>query len=165
MLKFFSALGLSTVAVFALTAQTTTNVTPTDSTFLKQAILSGDKEIAAAKAEQNSSNQYVRYFAKRMIHDHSAANAQLEALAKKDNVPIPSMPPAPSAMPGQQYMTQQVAAHKKAIALFEGEAKNGNATDIKAVVGTLLPVLHMHLHMAEQFVNTGKITPMPEPTP
>jgi len=101
-------------------------MTPQDSRFLQQAIVAGDREILAARAEQRSRDRRVAFFARVMLRDHVAANGQLAALASERNVPYshrtvqetdqngkrigPSMSPnaAGPMLPARTYMAQQI---------------------------------------------------------
>jgi len=165
-----------------------------DQSFVQQAIKANDQEIDEAQAELKSTNDpSVRLFAQRMINDHTAANAQIAAVAKNFNMQYPSShivndqgggaqnqmnasqtlgspPPAAmkpdtaAAMSPRDYMQKEVQDHQQAIALFENEAKNGSP-QFKTLAGTMLPELRAHLAMAHQYTNTGRITPVETPTP
>src|SRR5688572_6618644 len=55
-----------------------------DRTFFEKAAKSGMKEVAVSKATQDRlMNPQVKQFARMMVSDHSNANAELMALAKK----------------------------------------------------------------------------------
>lgn len=157
-----------------------------DEQFVKQAIKSGDMEIDQAQAElkSNPGNPSVSLFAHTMIRDHSAANAQIAAVASNLNIPYPQShietatstsngtpPPAAmgadkaTAMPPRSYMQQEVADHQKAIALFESEVKNGGSQQLRTAAAQALPTLKAHLAMAQQYMNTGMVTPEVTPTP
>jgi putative membrane protein len=49
----------------------------------------------------------------------------------------------------KQYNSDQVAAHKDAVNLFERYAKGGDNADLKAWAGKTLPALQTHLKMAQ----------------
>lgn len=124
--------------------------------FLKKAIKAGEQEVADAKMHTSDSNASTRYFAKRMIHDHTKADNQLMELAHEDNVSVPSSMPAGPAMSGAQYMHMQVGAHEQAVALFEKEAREGTG-QTKVLAAQILPVLKQHLQMAQDFATMGRI--------
>lgn len=174
-------------------APQSTAPTAADQNFVNQAIKANDQEIDQARAELASSNDpSVRLFAQRMINDHSSANAQIAAVAKQLKLHYPSShivtdhgsgqnqlnapqnspgspPPAANqpnaaALPPRQYMQQEVKDHQQAIALFENEAKNGQP-QLRSLAADMLPELNAHLAMAQQYSNTGRITPVGTPTP
>ena len=49
----------------------------------------------------------------------------------------------------KQYDSDQVAAHKDAVNLFERYSKGGDNADLKAWAGKTLPALQAHLKMAQ----------------
>jgi predicted outer membrane protein len=121
-------------ALAQTSAPSGTMVSPADESFLKQAIIAGEQEVADAQTQLSNSNPYVKKFASRMITDHTKANQQLMTLARKDGV-----------------------AHEQAVALFQKEAQHGTGA-AKALAAQILPTLEQHLAMAQQFAKTGKIS-------
>src|SRR5579862_3092678 len=156
-----------------------------DQQFVTAAIKGGDKELDQAQAQLNgSSNPSVKLFAQTIIRDHTTANSQLAAIAKNLNLQYPqshietttssdamgtpapaAAKPNPSRMSDQTYMQQEVAAHQQTIALFENEVKNGGSQQLRTAAAQLLPILKAHLAMAEQYMNTGQVTPETPPAP
>jgi putative membrane protein len=133
-----------------------------DQQFVAQAIAGGEREIDQARAELSSTNDAsVKLFAQHMIDDHTSANGQIEAIAKSVGIsyPAPAKPKAAAPMPPRDYMQQTVQDHQKTIALFQDEAKNGGSDQLRTAAAQLLPTLRMHLSMAQQYTNTGRITP------
>src|SRR3546814_3043449 len=62
-----------------------------DAAFFQKAAMSGMTEIAAAKvAVAKSGNPEIKNFANKMIKDHSQADNELKALAKKKGVTLPT---------------------------------------------------------------------------
>src|ERR1700760_3779590 len=111
-----------------------------DQQFLDTAAASGMAEVDLGKlAQQQSKNHAVRAFASRMVKDHSAANARLMAVAKRENMtPAAGSPPDTSALAGQSgpdfdraYVANQVQAHQDAITAFEAEASGGQDAALK----------------------------------
>ena len=177
------------------TGSSATGPTAADQNFVTQAIKANDQEIDEARAElANTNDPSVRYFAQRMIDDHSTANAQIAALAKEFKMSYPashiatdqgngqnqlnaaqnqpgSPPPAATqpntaaAAPAREYMQKEVQDHQQAIALFENEAKSSQP-QFRSLAADMLPVLRAHLAMAQQYTNVGRITmPVGTPTP
>jgi putative membrane protein len=164
-------------------------VNATDQQFVMQAIKANDEEIDEARAELNSTTDAnVKMFAQRMINDHTAANAQIAAIARQYNIKYPeshiatengnsqehtgSPPPAAAnsasaatAMPPAQYMQKAVQDHQKAIALLEGEVNNGSLQQLRTVAANMLAEVRAHLAMAQQYTSTGRITPIQTPQP
>jgi len=139
-----------------------------DQQFVAQAIDGGNKEIAQAKAElHGTSNPNVRLFAQTMIEDHTAANAQIGAVARSIGMNVPPPPLSfalPAAMPDAAYMSDEIAEHQKTIELFEAEKINGTAP-MESCAAQILPMLYHHLAMAQQFERTGHVAPEPTPSP
>ncbi len=157
----------ASVAIAA--AQQGSAVGPGDQTFVNQAIRSGDQEIAQAQAElKGTTDPSVREFAQRIITDHTSANQQIGAMAKYLGLSTPPLVPAAPAdadMPAAAYMQQEVKDHDQAIALFKGEMANGGSSELRTAASTIVPVLETHLEMAQQYVATGRVTPLPSPAP
>lgn len=102
----------------------------------------------------------VRQFAQMMIKDHTKSTNDVKAAAKQAGV----TPPPPTLQPDQArmvaelrqargeardrlYITQQKAAHEKALALHQGYAQTGTAAPLKAVAAQTAPVVQHHLEM------------------
>ncbi len=102
----------------------------------------------------------VRQFAQMMIKDHTKSTNDVKAAAKQAGV----TPPPPTLKPDQArmvaelrqargeardrlYITQQKAAHQKALALHQGYAQTGTAAPLKAVAAQTAPVVQHHLEM------------------
>ena len=133
----------------------------TDREFVVQAVKANEQEIVTADTQRNVSNKPVRTFAQTVIRDHNQSLAQLETLAHQYNIKYPSpnmaIPPnAPlvSALPPKQYMQNEVIDHKKAIELYENEAKNGGNQALRSYAARTVPTLQKHLAMAQQYVAT-----------
>ncbi len=48
------------------------------------------------------------------------------------------------------FITDEIAAHRHAIAVFKHEAEHGQDADVKAYATKMIPVLEKHLHLAEE---------------
>jgi len=147
----------------------------TDAEFVDKAALGGKTEVQASQlALKQAKSADVRTFAKRMVADHSKANAQLTKLAARkgikpqaEQIKIAAMKlcqqaeqiadPDVEALRGKQGHDFDVAyvaaagpdAHRKTIALFESEARDGKDADLRAFAKSTLPTLKHHLSMAE----------------
>src|ERR1700759_2404039 len=130
-----------------------------DQTFFNQASQANLAEIAAGKLAENKGNPKVKSLGKQMVSDHTTAQNELVALAKKENITIPVSPDAEhqqaltdlNKLSGKSfdsaYMASQLADHKTAVALFSEEAVNGTDPGAKAFATKYLPKLKMHLQM------------------
>ena len=152
----------------ALSTTMGTAFAATSSDFVDNAAAGGIAEIETSRlALEKSSSADIKQFANMMITDHSKANDELAALAKKNDIEVPdtttlvkqakekllemrdeSFDPA--------YANNQVKAHEETIALFEKEAntvtddKTKGATELKAFAQKMLPSLKQHLEMAKK---------------
>lgn len=127
--------------------------------FLASAAAAGEFEIEAARlAVSKASDPEVKAFAETMLADHTKAQEEMLAAAKADKVEIakPSMDgdqagmlermrPAEGEAFDRLYVETQVAAHQRAIALFEGYQEGD--TQLHAFVRKALPVLKHHQEM------------------
>lgn len=133
-----------------------------DRHFITQASEDGHAEVALGKlAQQNGANKAVKDFGQRMVADHGKANQELAGIATKLGVTPPKQPGSKhkadmkkfSSLKGadfdREYAEHMVMDHEKAVALFEKEARNGDAAELKAFASKTLPVLQEHLKMAQ----------------
>jgi putative membrane protein len=131
-----------------------------DAEFVDKAAIGGKAEVQASQlALKQSKSADVRAFAKRMVADHSKANAQLNQIAARKGIK-PQVEqvtdPDVEALRGKQgkdFDSAYVAAagpeaHRKTIALFETEARDGKDVQLRVQQATL-PKLKHHLSMAE----------------
>jgi putative membrane protein len=133
----------------------------TDAEFVDKAALGGKTEVQASQlALKQAKSADVRTFAKRMVADHGKANAQLTKLAARKGIKPQAeqiADPDVEALRGKQGHDFDVAyvaaagpdAHRKTIALFESEAREGKDADLRAFAKSTLPTLKHHLSMAE----------------
>jgi putative membrane protein len=112
-------------------------------------------------AQTNASSDEVKKLGKTMYDDHTKANQQLTALAKKDNITIPTA----ISDKGQKtyddlakktgkdfdkaFTSLMVSDHKKVIDAFQKEATSGSNPDLKTWANGKLPTLQGHLQMSE----------------
>jgi putative membrane protein len=134
-----------------------------DQQFLKKLAMGNEAEIELGQlAQDKASNQAVKDFGKRMVDDHTKAKDQMQQLASKENIDLPSKPAPKEAaekarlekLSGAQfdraYMRHMVMDHRKDV----NEVKNENVMtknqDVKQLTSQLLPTLQDHLQNAEQ---------------
>jgi putative membrane protein len=134
----------------------------TDQNFINMAAFSSNAEIDLARlALTQSGNDSIKMFAQTMITDHTMASGQLDSLASRYNVTLPTtLDSAHTALKDtltglsgtvfdSAYIKGQVNDHIAAIALFNNEVNTGNNADVKNFASSKLPVLQMHLQMAD----------------
>ncbi|MBK5355709.1 DUF4142 domain-containing protein [Pseudomonas sp. TH41] len=140
----------------------------TSNNFVDNAAAGGIAEIETSKlALEKSASADVKAFANMMITDHSKANDELAALAKKNDIKVPDDTTLVKQakekildMRGESfdaaYATNQVKAHEEAIELFKKEANTvtddrvAGATALKGFAQQMLPALEKHLDMAKK---------------
>jgi putative membrane protein len=133
-----------------------------DRDFVKGAAIGGMGEVEEAKlAVQHTQSDAVKNFAQQMITDHTKLNDDLQAIASRIGVTPPAaldkehaaMLQRAGKLSGSQfdkrYMQDQVSEHRKAISLFEKEAKSGQNPELKTFAANALPTLQRHLQMAQ----------------
>lgn len=140
-----------------------------DQNFLTTAAASGLLEVAAARAAASkASNPEVQTFAGTLLRDHTAANAELRALAARKNVNLPTeigagQTPTLEALTNasgpefdrQFLQTMGLSEHQSAISLFERAAREGKDADVRAYAEKTLPKLREHLATAHRLAGTG----------
>jgi putative membrane protein len=127
-----------------------------DHGFLMKAAKAGNKEIAVSEAVMDRlSSAPLKVFAQTMVTDHTAAGADLAALAASKNVQLPP----PDSTIGDDwskktgdidsaYIKEMVSDHEEAVKLFEKGSKSSDP-DIAAFAQKTLPTLQHHLMMAQ----------------
>ena len=126
-----------------------------DKAFIQDAAKDGMMEVEMGKmGQKQAKNAEVKKFATRMVTDHSKANTELKALAKKKGVTLDSASPTEHKMDDatfdKDYMDQMVKDHEKDVKEFEEEAKDGSDADVKAWANKTLPTLKKHLELAKE---------------
>jgi putative membrane protein len=133
---------------------TTAPLSDKDKNFIQAAAKGGMMEVEMGKmGQKQAKNADVKSFASRMVADHTKANTQLKALAKKKGVTLngaaPKMEKMNNATFDKDYMADMVKDHEKDVAEFEAEAKDGSDPDVKAWASKTLPTLKKHLELAK----------------
>ncbi|WP_122446424.1 DUF4142 domain-containing protein [Pseudomonas viridiflava] len=130
--------------------------------FVDNAAAKGIAEIEAGKlAQQKSASADVKTFAEHMIKEHTAANNELQEIAKKKNLKVTDtatlMDRAKKTLLDlrdesfdRSYANNQVMAHEQTIKLFKEEAENGKDPELKAFAKATLPTLEGHLEHAKK---------------
>jgi len=129
-----------------------------DMKFVQEAAMGGMMEVTLGRIAQTRGNsQQVKELGRMMVEDHSRANQELMALAKKKNWTTPA-----TLGPAMQEATERLARlkgdefdrayiqemekdHRKDIREFQTEAERGTDADLKSWAGGKVPVLQSHL--------------------
>jgi putative membrane protein len=148
-------IGLSAFSTFAA-------VSSADRDFAMKAASGGVAEVQAAQlAAQQATSPQIKQFAQRMITDHTAANSELQQIAKQANIDLPAQPTGKDAAEGQKlrgikgtafdqaYAQDELRDHKETVALFQKEATSGEDPALKAFAQKTLAILQQHLQLAE----------------
>lgn len=140
----------------------------TSNAFVDKAAAGGIAEIETSKlALEKSSSADIKAFATMMITDHSKANDELAAVAKKNDIKVPDSTTLVKQAKEKildmreesfdaAYANNQVKAHEETIELFKKEADTvtddrvTGATELKGFAQKMLPALQKHLDMAKQ---------------
>ena len=124
---------------------------------------SGQFEIESSQlALRTSSNDEIKKFAQKMIHDHTEADQKLTETLKKANLPGPEYGMDAEARDlfnqltvlqgtafDRAYVKDQIKGHEEAVELLEGYAKRGDNEALRQLASTLLPTIKEHLQLAE----------------
>jgi len=140
----------------------------TSNDFVDKAAAGGIAEVETSRlALEKSSSADIKAFANMMITDHSKANDELAALAKKHDIEVPDNTTLVKQAKEKildlrdesfdaAYANNQVKAHEDTLSLFKKEAntvtddKVKGATELKGFAQKMLPALEKHLDMAKK---------------
>jgi putative membrane protein len=136
---------------------------PLDDNFLIKAGSCDNAEIQLSKlADKRAGSADVKQFAAQLIRDHEKNYDKLAEVIKNRKVAIVSgfekstkddisrLEKLNGAAFDREFLNQMIAAHTKAIGIFENQVKNGQVADIKAYASETLPKLRDHLKRAEE---------------
>jgi putative membrane protein len=153
---------LLALGLVAATSYAKDDPNPKAKGFLPTAISAGIAEVKLGElAEKQSSNDDVKDFARTMIKDHTALNEKLMNLAKDAKLGVVQGLEKDQRMTMERlsklrggefdrdYMKSMVEDHKKAVALFENEAKTTTNETCKSVCESALPTIREHLKKAQ----------------
>jgi putative membrane protein len=101
-----------------------------------------------------------------MVEDHKKSSERLKSIAQGKNVPttldaehakvLEQLQRASGKEFNLQYVQTQLAAHQKAVTLFENYAANGDDLKLKEFAQQTTPSLREHLKMVEQIRNDAE---------
>ncbi len=129
-----------------------------DKAFAIKAAQAGIAEVKLGRlAVQKASDPDVKAFGQRMVDDHTKANAELESVARQENMTLPTIPAAKQqaafyrlnklsgAAFDKAYMEDMLKDHETDVKEFQKEARAGKDPKIKNFAAQILPVLQDHL--------------------
>ncbi len=141
----------------------TASVGDDEKDFTKDAAQGGLFEVkAGAIAERNAASQEVKDFGKMMVEDHTQLNQQLQELAAKKNVPLPSditnsqqddtakLSKEKGTEFDKDYISMMVKDHEKDIDAFKKAADKVKDQDYKNLITGAIPTLQKHLDAAKK---------------
>lgn len=164
--NFFSVTGLTLcgVMLFALQARSDEKDTLNtyDVKFVKKTAADGAAEVKlAGLAVKKAERADIKSFAEMLVTDHTKANDELKALAKKKGVQLSAEIDPAHAETFQklekysgtefdkEFISEMVSKHKDCVSSFESASKDARDGDLKVWVIKMLPTLKGHLDMAE----------------
>ncbi len=153
--------------------QTVTTTPPAaipSSEFLAAAYQDGLAEVRLSQlAETRAESEDVKEFARAMIEHHTLLNNEIQQLAQRKNITLPTDVSTEqaaevtrqSSLTGAEfdrnYLRQNVAVHGTDVADALRQAREGSDVDARSLAALALPVLKTHLAVAEDILN--KIDP------
>ena len=125
-----------------------------DKSFMKEAAMGGMMEVDMGKmAQQKGKSADVKKIGSTMVTDHTKANNELMAIAKKKGVDLSKEKPKSHSMKDdnfdKDYINMMVKDHEKDLAAFQAEAKDGTDADVKAFASKTSGVIKKHLDMVK----------------
>ena len=146
-------------------------MTSTTKGFVQAAAVSDMYEVEAGKiAQQRGQSAAVKDFGAKMVTAHTETTKKLKAalasthpdiappaqLDDRRQAMIDELRGAKDADFDGRYIAQQIDAHKEALILMKGYAKDGDTAAIKTLAAKTAPTVQMHLNMAEKIQNGMK---------
>jgi putative membrane protein len=165
---FALSAGLITAAAVASPALGTTarpatlTVSDQDRAFMAAAAQANIAELSISQNVEMKVAEPLNSVAARYVSDHTAALAALRQIAAGLGVSIPASPSSQQLAEANQIESQSghnlnvafarasVIAHEQAIVLFRLEVARGSNWKVKGYASAAMPVLNMHLTMAQQ---------------
>ena len=153
----------------ATTKSGSTALARADRRFAEKAMQGGMAEVEAGKmAMDKAQDAQVKAFAKKMVDDHSKANAELTKLASAKGITPPAavdgghkrkmdrMSSKSGADFDRAYMDDMVDDHQATVRDFRNAAKSAKDPEIKAFAASTLPALEQHLQEAKTLESAVK---------
>jgi putative membrane protein len=141
----------------------TARVKGKDTLFVRKAVIGGMTEVKSAEiAKDRASSAEVKSFAEQMIQDHEKANRELEKLAGRKQISVPTALDNEhqrsidelSSLSGdafdRAYVKQQKEGHQQMLQLMDDEAKNGSDPELKDFAAKTKTVVAEHQQRVEE---------------
>jgi putative membrane protein len=145
------------------TANSANTTSTSDNSFAQKAAQGDMAEVKLGElAEQKGTIPDVKNFGKRMVQDHSKNSQELQNVASRENVALPSQVNKTdqntydrlSKLSGEAfdraYARDMVKDHTHDVSEFQKEANDGRNAAIKNYAAQTVPVLQTHLDLAKQ---------------
>jgi putative membrane protein len=140
-----------------------------DAEFVKKAAIGGMHEVAAGKlAAAQGKSEAVKKFGQKMVDDHSKANDELKAAAKKANLDVPAKLDDEhqkhidhlKGLKGEEfdkaYIKHMIEDHEEDVAEFTRASKEAKDAGVKEFATKTLPVVQGHLDEVKKMDKGGK---------
>ena len=174
-----SAAALASPALGATARPADSAVSSQDRAFMAAAAQANIAELSISRTVELRVEQPLDAVAARYVSDHTKALAELQQLSAMINVPIPASPSSQQLAEASQIESQSgtnlavafarasVIAHEQAIALFQQEVADGSNWKIKDYASAAMPMLNMHLQLAEEAASElgVSVSKMPQGAP
>ncbi len=128
--------------------------------FVNEAAQGGMSEVQLGSlAIEHAGSDAVRHFGQMMVSDHSLANSELKALAKRKNMDLPAevsssqksisdkLAKLNGAEFDKEYVDTMVKDHEDDVKEFQSQADKSKDEDVKAYAAKTLPTLQKHLQL------------------
>lgn len=153
--RFYTAAVLIALPAYALSAQAPV---PASTYVMKAGASDLYEKTSSQLVLATTTNPKLKSFAQMMVTDHTKSTADVKAAATAAHVKV--APPKLDAVGAKNvaalraakgtardrlYVTQQKAAHEKALALQQGYAANGTVPGLKTVAAGIVPVVQTHI--------------------
>ena len=131
--------------------------TTSPESFMKEAAQGGNAEVEMGKlASTKATDPEIKKFGQMMATDHAAAGKDLEAVAKKKNVTLPTdlgthqatmdkLKGLSGADFDRYYVEQMVEDHESDLKAFQKQSQGSTDADVKAFAAKVVPVIQKHL--------------------
>jgi putative membrane protein len=163
---FGVVISLLVLSLAGANCQAQSNGSDADKNLLLRIAQANDAEIQLARlAEQRGQSSAVKQFAEKMVRDHGGAAAEdigkvVNTMGVDKNIrpnaeqqqTMQRLSNLKGAEFDQAYSQAMVKDHQEVIGMFE-QASNSSNADLKKLAQTLLPVLRMHLELAQKLPN------------
>jgi putative membrane protein len=129
----------------------------------RQAAASNLFEIQSSRLALQRSRNHVRRFARRMIADHTALAARMDAMVARNGMRLPppvldsthrrllrQLATTPALAFDRAYLGQQLNAHVQAANLLSRYERRGASPVLRSAASNALPVVKHHLAMVRQ---------------